>query len=203
MNRRLNRVSEEGLKNAAEALFSGGVIIFPTDTVYGLGTLPWNLPGVEKIYDIKGRPLEKRLGLYFSTPSKIAEWADLDDYEVGILSTHLPGPYTFVVRASKDPPKPLAPGFFGDTIGVRCPDHTDCLRLLTECGGVMAGTSANLSGGHDAGSVGEIDETILASADAILDSGPAILGKASTVVDIRGRRILRQGVAGFIFPSDR
>lgn len=188
------------VKFVAESLLSGGVIIFPTETVYGLGVLPWNVEGVRRIYEIKGRPLEKRLSLYFSSPKTIMPWVEVSEYEALILRSNLPGPYTFVVKRASNSPMPLAPGFFGETLGVRCPDHAGCLDLLTECGGVMAGTSANLTGKPDAREVKEIDGRIAGSVDAILDSGPAKLGEPSTVVDLPGRRILRVGIVPFIFP---
>ncbi len=117
------------MKHAAKLLEGGAVVIYPTDTVYGLAADVRNKKAVDRLFRIKGIPKDKPLSLIFSELSKISEYANLDNRVFRIMKRVLPGPYTFVLPVSSDFPKTLAQK--RSTIGVRVPDCAVC-RALTE-----------------------------------------------------------------------
>lgn len=175
---------------AAAAIERGDVVGVPTDTVYGIGVDPWNETAVAKLYELKGRPQHKPIGLLAASPEQAAEVADLTP--AGRLLEHWPGAITFVVR-----PRVLVPDWVGDsalgTVGIRVPDNRVLTDLL-ERTGPLAVTSANRSGGDDT-----FDNTaareVFGNRVAVYLPGRCPGGQASTVVDLTNGsiRVLRQG----------
>jgi L-threonylcarbamoyladenylate synthase len=162
-------VSEE----AVAALRAGRAVILPTDTVYGLCALPGH---EDVLYELKGRDRSKPVALLAAdVDALLAVVPGLDRAE---LERYLPGPFTLVVG----------------TVGVRVPELPPSAAAVVGAVGVVAATSANLSGGPDPRRVEEIPEEIRAACGAIVDAG-ALPGVPSTVVDLTNRepRILRQG----------
>lgn len=134
------------IDEAAAAVEAGGIVGVPTDTVYGLAVDPWNDRAVAALYDAKGRPEHKPIGLLAASLSQAEEIADLATCR-DLAEEHWPGALTLVVR-----PKVLISDWVGDgamgTVGIRVPDH-DLLRDLLEVTGPLAVTSANRSGGPE------------------------------------------------------
>ena len=192
METKLLPVSPESLRLAMEILQVGGLVAFPTDTVYGVGALAFDGSAVASIYVAKDRPLEK------SIPVLIADYADLAKVAQSIpsmaetLARHFwPGPLTLVVP--KDPRLPAAVTST-DTVGVRIPDHPitrDLLRLA----GPMAVTSANLSGEPNPSTAEAAYSQLGGRIALILDGGETPGGVPSTVVDCTGSEalVLREG----------
>jgi L-threonylcarbamoyladenylate synthase len=176
----------EGLVLAADRVARGGIICYPTDTVYGLGCDPLNPSAVEKAIAAKGRGTKampvlvksiddaERL-VYFSESAKM------------LADRYWPGPLTIVLSAKDPVPAILAPQ---RTVGVRSPRHAICQQLLGLCSGYLVGTSANLTGKSAAVSVDEIVNQLGDRVDLILDGGRIPASAPSTVVDLTKRRLL-------------
>ena len=171
----------EGLTRAAQLLRGGGVIAFPTDTVYGLGADASDEVAQKRIFAIKGRPVGMPLILMAAAESQLEGWVHLDTRAEQIIRRWWPGPLTVILHGSG-----------GRTIGVRIPKHEVALELLRASGPLMA-TSANLHGKEPAMTAEEAGE--LAGLAAVLDGGRAPGGTPSTVLDLTGAdpHILREG----------
>ncbi len=169
------------LKSAADVLRDGGLIIYPTDSVYGLGCDLFNKNAVEKIYKIKGNDKRKLLSFICPDLKGISEYAFVSNGAYKIMRRLLPGPYTFILSATRQVPRILLEK--RKTVGIRVPDNVACQALLAEFGKPIISTSACL---HDQDFLNDPDE-IAANfdhlVDLFLDSGPGGL-EPSTVIDL-------------------
>jgi L-threonylcarbamoyladenylate synthase len=170
-----------GLTRAAKLLRSGGVIAFPTDTVYGLGAAADDEVTCRRIFAIKGRPVGLPLILMAAAESQLEGWVHVDSRAEDFIRRFWPGPLTVILHAKG-----------GGTLGVRIPKHEVTLELLRATGPLMT-TSANLHGKEPAMNAGEAAS--LTGVAAILDGGPAPGGVASSVLDLTGPEphVLREG----------
>ncbi|MHB1323743.1 MAG: L-threonylcarbamoyladenylate synthase [Coriobacteriia bacterium] len=177
--------SAEVVNLAATILRDGGIVVFPTETVYGIGASATSCFGPQEIIDIKMRPKNKPL------PWLVEDEAALDTYGVDVpeYAHHLakafwPGALTIVVKAAAV----VAPEFRDDrgTVALRSPDHQLVQELIRASGAAIITTSANTSGRPAPGSFDELEERIIAAADVALDGGETAHGMASTVVDCTG-----------------
>ena len=180
------------IQSALEILQSGGLVAFPTDTVYGLGALAFDNNAIESIYTAKDRPIEKAI------PILIGDLIDLDQVAVDIpdMALHFaarfwPGPLTCIVP--KKLTLPLAVSATA-TVAVRIPDHSDA-RALLRAAGPMAVTSANISGGASPSTAQEVYDQLKGRIPLILDGGKTQGGIPSTLVDCTGEKpvVLREG----------
>jgi L-threonylcarbamoyladenylate synthase len=180
------------IPRAFEILSAGGLVAFPTDTVYGLGCLAFNQTAIESIYIAKDRPLEKAI------PILIADADDLDKIADSVpararrlVSRFWPGPLTLILPKRADLPAAVSAT---STVGVRVPDH-EIVRALLRAAGPMAVTSANLSGRESPRTVSEAIRQLNGRIPLILDGGETPGGVPSTVVDVTGAEpvILRAG----------
>lgn len=180
------------IKRALEVLKSGGLVAFPTDTVYGVGTLAFDNAAIESIYTAKDRPIEKAI------PILIGEMSDLDKVAVDIpnmarifASRFWPGPLTCVVPKKQTLPLAVSAT---STVAVRIPDHPDARALLIAAG-PMAVTSANISGQPSPVTAMEVFNQLNGRIPLILDGGTTPGGIPSTLVDCTGEQpiILREG----------
>ncbi len=184
--------SEENIRKAAVIIRLGGVVIYPTDTVYGLGCDPANVDATRRICEIKGRA-DKPLPLACSdveTARRIVEFNPIAER----LAEHFwPGPLTMVLPARVDYPIWVTHG--ARTLGVRVPDHQVARRLAKLSGGVIVSTSANKSGEPPPKTAQEAAEQIGEEVDLILDAGPTPLRQPSTILDLSGDElwIIRPG----------
>ena len=170
-----------GLTRAAQLIRSGGVIAFPTDTVYGLAAAADDEVARRRIYHIKGRPVGLPLILMVAAESQLEGWVHVDSRAEGLMRRWWPGPLTLILHAKG-----------GGTQGVRIPKHAVALDLLRATGPLMT-TSANLHGQDPAMTPGEAGA--LTGVVAVLDGGVAPGGTASTVLDLTGPEphVLREG----------
>ena len=165
----------------------GGVVVFPTDTVYGIGCGSDQPAAIERLHELKGRPAEKPSALmWFSRAAALDALGHLNARTRGAVERLLPGPVLAVV-----------PGPDGGTLGVRVPRLEGVLEPLAEARVVVMQTSANLTGGPDPRRLADVPEKLLTGADLVLDGGE-LPGLASTVVDLtdyhEGRwAVLREG----------
>ena len=180
------------LPYALEILREGGLVAFPTDTVYGLGTIAFNQAAIESIYLAKNRPLEKAIPILIADEDELVSVAE----RVPPLARHLasrfwPGPMTLVLPKHKNLPAAISAT---STVGVRVPNQ-DFARLLLRCAGPLAVTSANLSGRESPRMAKEVLDQLNGRIPLILDGGETRGGIPSTVVDVTGKEpiIIREG----------
>jgi len=186
----LQREIEKGVK----ILQKGGVIAFPTDTVYGLGADAFNSTAVERIYEIKNRPKHRQLPLLIADVERLVTLADpIPEIAWFLARRFWPGGLTLVLPKADSLPAYLAPG---PTIAVRVPNHPVCLALIQRLGNPIIGTSANISGQPAALTAEEVGQQLGGKIDFIINGGKCPGGKESTVVDVTHESpiILRQGL---------
>jgi len=171
----------EGYTRAAQLLRGGGVVAFPTDTVYGLGAAADDELAQKRIYAMKNRPVGMPLILMVAARSQLEGWVHIDARAEAVIERWWPGPLTVILHATG-----------GGTLGVRIPQHEIALELLRASGPLMT-TSANLHGDEPAMTAEEAGQ--VPGLAAVLDGGRAPGGTASTVVDMSGPEIhiLREG----------
>ena len=175
-------------------LTNDGVVVFPTDTLYGLGADVFSLPALQRIFSIKGRPPELALPVLVAGPDQVETVAQPMNAQTQRLANQFwPGPLTLVMRRSPDLPDLVTGG--ADTVAVRMPAHRIPLALARRLGRPITGTSANLSGQPDLLDLDSIQSQLGNLVDYIIRAGPPPEGTGSTVVDITGDepRLLREG----------
>ena len=180
------------LARALQSLQSGGLVAFPTDTVYGVGALAFDGAAVGRIYAAKDRPVEKAIPVLIGAPADLARVSlDAPGTAVRLAARFWPGPLTLVVPKHPDLPETVS---VTPTVGVRVPDHTIAQALLLAAG-PMAVTSANLSGRPSPSTAREVLTQLGGRIALIIDGGKTPGGVASTVVDCSGPEplILREG----------
>jgi L-threonylcarbamoyladenylate synthase len=185
--------SPETWRLAAQAIAQGGVVAFPTDTVYGIGCDPYCVRAINTIYQVKGRAQQKALPLLLSGQEKLSlVTSALPGAAARLGERFWPGALTLVVSRAEGLPEELGGG---STIAVRVPAHDDLRAFIEACGGAIASTSANLSGQPDALDAGQVADYFGESIDMIVDGGRVEGGVPSTVVDctVEPPAILRQG----------
>jgi len=187
-------VDEAVLEEAARCLQDGGLVAFPTDTLYGLAAVASQERAVERLFDAKGRPPDRPL------PILIVSAADVNGVAVDVppaarrlMETFWPGGLTLVLRRYPGFHSPALAG--GDTVAVRVPAHPVALELLRRVGEPLTGTSANLSGLPGPRTAEEVRHQLGDRVDLIVDGGPCPGGVESTVVDctVDPPRVLREG----------
>lgn len=186
----------EAIAKAVETLQKGGVILFPTDTLYGLGADALSDSAVDKIYRIKGRGEDKPIHAVVSDMSMAAQYAIVDDYARILSKRFLPGPLTLVLRKKPSVLTGIARDI--ETIGIRIPNNEFCAALVRAYGKPITATSANKSGALPEAALDAILEQLgdaTQEIDLIIEDNAAISGSPSTVVDTSGGRplILREG----------
>ncbi len=181
------------IEEAVEILKDGGVVAFPTDTLYGLGAAISSVKAVEKVYAIKRRPLDQPLPVLLARVDQLQEVAlDLSSMALCLAGRFWPGALTIVVKRSERVPDIVTAG--GGTVAVRVPDHPVAQALIRGAGPIT-GTSANLSGLPPATTAAEVRRQLGDTVDYIIEAGPAPRGIESTIVDATGRVpvIVREG----------
>ena len=183
---------ERYLKRAVEVMEDGGLIIYPTDTVYGLGCNLFDKRAVEKIYQIKGKRKRGRLSFICPDLKDIAKYAHVSTPAYKIMRFLLPGPFTFILDATRTVPKILLEK--RKTVGIRVPDNQICQMLLNEFGHPIISTSLNLPNIPYLNDPDEIAELFPHQVDLFLDVGFGGL-EPSTVIDLTSPEpeILREG----------
>lgn len=185
---------QEQVEKGIEIIRRGGVVAFPTDTVYGVGAGAYIEPAIARVYDIKNRPRELALPLLLADAAQIHEIAEfIPAYAWRLVDRFMPGGLTLVVFRSRVVTDIITAG--GDTVAIRIPDHPVPVALIKGSGMPLVGTSANLSGQPSVFTPADVRRQIGDKVDMIIAGGPLPGGKESTVVDITGEGpvILRRG----------
>lgn len=184
----------EALDAAVDALREGGLVIFPTETVYGLAADAFNVDAVRRVFETKRRSHDEALPVQIGFAEDIRRVAGtLSKAAERLVEKFFPGPITLVVEKSVDLPDIVTGG--KPTVGIRMPNHPTALALIRRFGGPIVATSANLSGGADPITAEDAVNQIGEAVDLVLDGGRSEIGAASTVVDVTidPPRILRAG----------
>ncbi len=186
--------SKEQIDKGIQILKRGGVIAFPTDTVYGLGADAFRSKAVERIYEMKKRPTHLPLPLLIGDVEQLVVLAakPLPEIALFLAKRFWPGGLTVVL-----PKAAHLPGYLGNTnIAVRVPAHPICLALIQAINNPLIGTSANISGKPSVVTAGEVKQQLGNEVDFIIDGGRCPGGSESTVVDVTGGGavILRHGI---------
>jgi L-threonylcarbamoyladenylate synthase len=183
---------EAHVDQAAERLRRGAVVVFPTETVYGVGARGADPKAVARLYAVKGRPARQPMILLVSSVEEVEALADCDERARRLMRRFWPGALTIVLprRAGA-----VTPAASGETLAFRAPGHPVTLRLLKALGEPLASSSANRAGAPPPLDAGAAEAALGAGVDLILDGGPVAIGRPSTIVDLSGAalRVLRQG----------
>lgn len=163
---------DEKIKKTVEVLQNNGVVILPTDTVYGIFTVPGNEEGIERIFKMKNRPLDKPLALLIPEIKYVWKWVDKTTELQELCSKYWPGPTTLVMRTRQ-----------GEPIGLRMPDYEPVLEIMKITGPLCA-TSANISGTIAPATIKDIPKAIRDACDLVVDFQLPPTGKPSQVLDV-------------------
>ncbi len=187
-----NTVDERAVSTAVEILHEGGVIIYPTDTVYGIGCDITNRNALERLYRLKGMKKQKPLSFICADLREVARYALVSNAAYREMRRHLPGPYTFILPATHEVPKMLISK--QRTVGIRIPDHELCLEIVRRFGKPIISTSLNSSERTFASDPMEFIDFYDSKVDLIILAGPSYRD-VSSVIDFTGEHplVLREG----------
>ena len=178
------------IARAAEIIRLGGTVVYPTETVYGIGACALDEKAILKVFQIKERDTSKPIFVAVSSFEMLRKVAVMTEKELDLARKLLPGPVSILVRKSDLIPDALTAG--SPYVGVRYPDHKMALDLIALAGPITS-TSANISGRPSPASAQEVDPEVARKADMVLDGGRSVLAMPSTLVDLSARKVLRQG----------
>jgi L-threonylcarbamoyladenylate synthase len=193
---KVNREKPENAKirTAAEIIRRGGLVAFPTETVYGLGADAMNAEAVKRIYTAKKRPLDNPIIVHVASKRDIHRLGEeVPEKAEKLINIFWPGPLTLVLKASKKVPEATTGGL--DTVAIRMPNHKVALALIRESGVPIAAPSANLSGRPSPTTADHVKQDLDGRIEVILDGGSTSIGVESTVLDLTvdPPQILRPG----------
>lgn len=170
---------------ASDILRNGGLVAFPTETVYGLGGNALDPKASEKIYAAKGRPSDNPLIVHIADRADVAELAsEIPPIAEKLMDRFWPGPMTIIFNKKDIVPKETTGGL--DTVAIRMPSHPDAARLIRESGVYIAAPSANASGRPSPSTAQHVEEDLSGRIDMILDGGPVDIGIESSIIDVTG-----------------
>jgi len=186
------KCDQEGIEKALEVINNGGIVVYPTDTAYGIGCNPFNKKAVKKIYDIKSRDNSKPLPVLAYSIEIVKRIAVLDEKVEKIVKKFWPGPLTIIVKLiDKNLKKSLC---LNDKIAIRIPNHKCTLELLKRCN-FLVGTSANISGHASFTNPDECFRNI-ENYDIFVDGGIITSKTESTIIEVENEKIeiIREGL---------
>jgi L-threonylcarbamoyladenylate synthase len=193
-----NEPADRTLLLAAEVIQAGGVVVYPTDTLYGLGVNAWNIEAVHRVQAIKRRPETKPVLVIVHTLRAALDLTDgVTEAGRSLMESFWPGPLTLLFRCGAHVPEAVTRG--SGKIGVRVPSDRLCLRLGELAGCPLTSTSANISGEAVPGNVQEIERALGPGVDLFIDGGVLPRALASSIVDVSGPvpRLVREGVVSY------
>ena len=183
---RLIGTSVDNIREAARLVLEGGLIAYPTDTVYGLGCNPFDAAAVDRLVKAKDR-IKGSLPILVSSFAEAERIGEINKKSTALASKFWPGPLTLVVQTRSNLPARVTDN--SQLVGLRIPNHEATRRLILESGGAIIGTSANISGQRSLSTAQEVLRELGGRIDLVLDGGPTLLGRESTVVRIVGDEI--------------
>jgi len=194
MHTKILTTSTEDIKIAAEIIKAGGLVAFPTETVYGLGANALDAEAVKKVYAAKGRPSDNPMIVHIARASDIDKLApNVNEMILALIDKFWPGPLTLVLKKRNEVPTETTGG--SDTVAVRMPDHRIATSLIAQAGCPIAAPSANLSGKPSSTKPEHVIDDLSGKIDAIISGGDCRIGIESTVLDVTSEipMILRPG----------
>lgn len=189
-----NSKDYQKLRYSAEIIKNGGIVVFPTETVYGIGTNGLDKEAVERLYKIKERPLNKPISLLVSDYEMIEKVVkDINELEYKIMKKFFPGPLTIILNKKDIVPDIVTSG--GSTVGIRMPEEEITRKLIEYAGVPIAAPSANISGKASGIDLQEIIKEFGDKVDYYIDGGKSKIGIGSTIVKVENNtiKILREG----------
>jgi L-threonylcarbamoyladenylate synthase len=184
----------EVIRRAGELIRHGGLVAFPTETVYGLAADAFNVQAVARVFEVKGRPADNPLPVQIASRDDASMLAaEIPDSARKLMDAFFPGPLTIVLHASPRLPRLVTAGT--GKVGIRMPDHPVAIALIRQTGRPIVAPSANVSGQPPPTTAEEVLAHLGGKIDMVLDAGPSRLGIASTVIDLTESppRVLRVG----------
>lgn len=181
------------IERVVEILKSGGILVYPTDTIYGLGCDIFSKEAIEKIYQLKSRDRKKPLSIICSDIKEVAKYAIIQDYAYRLMKKVLPGPYTFILKAKSEIPKTFLPK--NRTVGIRIPNNQICLEITKKLSNPIITTSLNISGQEVMTSPNQLNKELANKIDVIIDAG-VLPQQPSSIIDLSVDNpiILREGL---------
>lgn len=188
-----NDINDNKIEECAKILKEGGLVAFPTETVYGLGALATDKEAAKKIYTAKGRPSDNPLIIHISDPADAEKYAYTSPLYYKLASAFMPGPITVILPKRDTIPSEVTGGL--DSVAVRCPSHEIARALISAAGDAIAAPSANLSGSPSPTESRHVIKDMDGRIDAIIEGGSAEIGLESTIVKADGESLtlLRPG----------
>jgi L-threonylcarbamoyladenylate synthase len=175
---------QDTIRRAANILRSGGIVAFPTETVYGLGAVVFNEQAARRVYTVKQRPPDNPLIIHISSLEMLSLVAgDISEKEARLIEKFWPGPLTLVLPRNPRVPRVVSGGL--DTVAVRMPAHPVALTLIREVGEPIAAPSANLAGKPSPTTAEHVIQDLYGKIDAIIDGGETLYGIESTIINAR------------------
>ncbi len=178
----LNEKAERELKKSAEVIQAGGLVVFPTETVYGLGADATNAEAAQRIYTAKGRPSDNPLIIHVAQPKDAEKYAYTNEMYYLLAEKFMPGPLTVIMIAKDSVPRTTRGGL--DTVAVRCPQNIIARKFIEYCGVPIAAPSANLSGSPSPTNASHVIDDMLGKVNVIINGGDSDFGLESTIVKI-------------------
>lgn len=185
METKLFHTTDDEIKQAGDIIRNGGLVAFPTETVYGLGASAFDALAAEKIYKAKGRPSDNPLIVHICDKSQINELAnEITEPAKKLIESFMPGPFTVILKKNKCIPNAVTAGL--DTVGIRFPKNETAVKFIAAAGVPIAAPSANLSGKPSPTSARHVIHDMSGRIDAVIDGGDCEVGVESTIVDASG-----------------
>lgn len=182
----MRRIIGKDIRKAAEIIQRGGIVIYPTETVYGIAASIYSGDALRKVFETKKRSIQSPVSIAVSSFRMMDELVYIGEKEREFIKRFLPGPVTVILRKKKTVPDILTSG--ADSVGIRYPDHKLALELIGLAGVPVTSTSANVSGEPAPARADEVK----VDADYIIDGGECA-GEPSTVVDLVSMKVIRKG----------
>ena len=189
-----DNIDFDKLKEISKIIKDGGIVVFPTETVYGIGTNGLNKESISRLYEVKQRPTNKPISLLVSSIDMVDMVAkDITDMEYRLMKKFFPGPLTIILKKKSIVPDNLTNNT--DTVGIRMPDNIIARKLIEYANVPIATPSANISGNPSGTNINNIMEDFKDKVDYYIDGGQSKLGIGSTIVKIENGYplILREG----------
>ncbi|MBR0365254.1 MAG: threonylcarbamoyl-AMP synthase, partial [Clostridia bacterium] len=182
METKILKTDDASIAEAGRIIRNGGLVAFPTETVYGLGANAYDAAAVKSIYAAKGRPSDNPLIVHISEVSELDGLVnDIGENARALIEAFMPGPFTIILKKSDRVPDAVTAGM--DTVAIRCPENETARRLIKAAGVPIAAPSANLSGKPSPTEAAHVKDDMTGRIDAIIDGGSCAVGVESTIVD--------------------
>lgn len=178
------------ITSAARQIIGGGVIVYPTETVYGLGANALDEQAVMRVFQIKKRPLSMPIFMAVSSMEMLGKVAVIGEDDMDLLEQLFPGPISVLVHKRSIVPDILTAG--SSLVGIRFPDHETALKIIDQAGPITS-TSANRTGSPSPTSAAEVSREIADRVDLVVDGGKSRYAQPSTLLDLCNRKIIRPG----------